>query len=112
MTDTRTQHLVLALYPFSRGLAFVFFEGPDSPFEWGVKEIKKKHKNSRTLEEIKKLADRYRPEVIVIEDTTGGGSRRTSRIRKLYRMLVHFAQAEYVDLYRCSKKAVKTRFAS
>src|SRR5450631_652508 len=112
MTDAHPQNLVLALYPFTKGVAFVFFEGPESPFEWGVKNIKKTHKNSKTLEAIKKLIDRYRPEVLVIEDTTDGGSRRTSRIRKLYRMLVHFAEAEYVDLHRCSKTEVKTCFAS
>lgn len=112
MIDPRPQNLVLAVYPFKRGFAFVFFEGPDSPFEWGVKEIREKDKNRGTLEGIKKLVDRYRPEVLVIEDTTDGGWRRTSRIRKLYRMLVHFAEAEYVDLYRCSKKEVKTCFAS
>lgn len=112
MTDAHPQNLVLAVYPFSRGFAFVFFEGPDSPFEWGVREIKEKHKNTKALEAIKKLVDQYRPEVLVIEDTTDGGSRRTSRIRKLYRMLVHFAKAEYVDLYRCSKTEVKECFAS
>lgn len=112
MTDVHPQNLVLAVYPFSRGFAFVFFEGPDSPFEWGVKEIKEKHKNTKTLEAIKKLVDRYRPEVLVIEDTADRGSRRTSRIRKLYRTLVHFAQAEYVDLHRCSRAEVKECFAS
>jgi hypothetical protein len=112
MNDAHPQNLVLAVYPFSRGFAFVFFEGPDSPFEWGVKEIKEKHKNGKTLEEIRKLIDRYRPEVLVIEETTDGKSRRTSRIRKLYRMLVHFAEAEYLELHRCSKKEVKACFAS
>lgn len=112
MTDAHPQNLVLALYPFSRGFAFVFFEDPTSPFEWGVKEIREKHKNTKTLDAIKKLIDRYRPEVLVIEDTTDGGSRRTSRIRKLYRMLVHFAEAEYIELHRCSKKEVRTCFAS
>jgi hypothetical protein len=112
MTDVRPQNLVLAVYPFSRGFAFVFFEGPDSPFEWGVKEIKEKHKNTKALEAIKKLVDQYRPEVLVIEDTTDGGWRRTSRIRKLYRMLVHFATAEYIELHRCTKDDVKTCFAS
>src|SRR5437879_9478595 len=111
MTGAQPQNLVLAVYPFSRGFAFVFFEGPDSPFEWGVKEIRKKHRSSRTLEAIKSLIDRYRPEVLVIEDTSNGGSRRNSRIRKLYRMLAHFAEAEYIDLYRCSKKEVTECFA-
>ncbi len=83
MTDARPQNLVLAVYPFSRGFAFVFFEGPDSPFEWGVKDIRGKHRNRKTLEAVKKLIDRYRPEILVIEDTSDSGPRRTSRIRKL-----------------------------
>ena len=112
MTHENLQNLVLSIYPFSRGFAFVLFEGPESPFDWGIKEIKEKHKNTKTLEEIKKIIDRYRPEVLVIEETIGKDSRRTSRIRKLYRMLVHFAEAEYVDLYRCSKIEVKACFAS
>jgi hypothetical protein len=112
MSDARPQNLVLAVYPFSRGFAFVFFEGPDSPFEWGLRDILEKHRNTKTLESIKKLIDRYRPEVLVIEDASESGSRRSSRIRKLYRMLVHFAEAEYVEVYRCSKKEVKTCFAS
>lgn len=112
MTDARPQNLVLAVYPFSRGFAFVFFEGPGSPFDWGVKEIKEKHRNTKTLDAIKKLIDRYRPEVLVIEDTTDGGWRRTSRIRKLYRMLSHVAIAEFVDLYRYRKSEVTACFAS
>lgn len=112
MTNENLQSLVLAIYPFSRGFAFVLFEGPDSPFDWGVKEIKEKHKNTKTLAEIKKIIDRYRPEVLVIEDTTAKNSRRTSRIRKLYRMLVHLSKAEYVDLHRYSRAAVNSCFAA
>lgn len=112
MTHENSQNLVLSIYPFSRGFAFVLFEAPESPFDWGVKEIREKHKNTKTLDAIKKIIDRYRPEVLVIEDTTGKDSRRTSRIRKLYRMLVHLAEAEYVELRRCSKTEVKACFAS
>jgi Holliday junction resolvasome RuvABC endonuclease subunit len=106
--------LVLSIYPFSRGYAFVLFEGPESPFDWGVKEIKEKHtnKNTKTIDAIKKLIDRYRPEVLVIEDTTAKDSRRTSRIRKLYGMLVQLAETEYVELHRYSKTLVRACFAS
>lgn len=110
MTVADPKELVLALYPTSRGFAFVFFEGPESPYEWGVKEIKEKHKNRKTLEAIKKLIDQYRPEVLVIEDTSERGSRRTSRIRKLYRMLAHTADAEYVDVSRCTKREIQACF--
>lgn len=111
MTHEKLQRFVLSIYPFSRGFAFVLFEGPEAPFDWGVKEIKEKHKNTKTLDEIRKIIDRYRPEVLVVEDTTGKDSRRTSRIRKLYRMLVHLAEAESVELHRCSKTEVRALFA-
>jgi len=110
MTDANQQNLVLSIYPFTRGFAFVLFEGPESPFDWGVKEVKEKHKNTKTLDEIKKLIDQYRPEVLVIEDLTNGESRRTSRIRKLYRMLAHLATTEYVDLQRYKKSQIKECF--
>jgi hypothetical protein len=112
MTRETRHDLVLAIYPFSRGFAFVLFEGPENPFDWGVKEIKGEQKNTATFAEIKRLIDRYRPEALVIEDTTGKDSRRTSRIRRLYRMLAQVAQAEYVDLHCCAKIEVKKCFAS
>ena len=110
MTNANPQNLVLSIYPFTRGFAFVLFEGPGSPFDWGVKEIKEKHKNTKTLDDIKTLIDRYRPEVLVIEDTSNGESRRTSRIRRLYRVLVHLAVAEYIDLCRLKKSQIKECF--
>ena len=112
MTRVPPQNLVLAVYPFSRGFAFVFFEGAESPFDWGVKEVKEKNKNTKTFDEIKKLIDRYRPEVLVIEDTSDKASRRNARIRALYRMLVHMAAIEYVDLCRYSKSHIKDCFAA
>ncbi len=110
MSGANPQNLVLSIYPSTRGFAFVLFEGPESPFDWGVKEIKEKHKNAKALDEIKKLIDRYRPEVLVIEDSTSGESRRTSRIRKLYRMLSHLASVEYVDLVRYTRTQVRECF--
>ena len=112
MTHEKPGSFVLSLYPTSRGFAYVFFEGPDAPFDWGEKRVKEKHKNTKTLGEIKKLIDRYRPEALVIENTTGKQSRRTARIRKLYRMIVHLAAAEYIDLYRYSWDDVRACFAS
>ena len=99
------------MHPFSRGFAFVLLEGPESPYDWGIREIKGKQKNAKTLEEVKKLIGRYRPEVLVIEDAAGGKSRRTTRIRRLYRLLIHLAKSEYVDTHRYSRSVIKQCFA-
>ena len=111
MPEKKPRDLVLALHLFYRGFAFVLFEGPESPFDWGVKEMKQKDTNTLTLVEVKRLIDRYRPEVLVIEEVDKA-SARTTRIRRLYRMLVHLASAEYVDVHRCSRSEVKACFAS
>jgi len=110
MIDAQARNLVLAVYPFSRGFTFVYFEGPESPLEWGVKCLKEQERSARTIEEIKKLIDRCRPEVLVVEETTEG-QRRNRRINKLYMMIAHLAAAEYVDLHKVSKKQILECFA-
>lgn len=110
MRTASKRHLILALYPSTRGYAFVLFEGPESPFDWGVREIKEKHRNLRTVQSIKELIDRYRPEALIVEGTKWMRYRRATRIKKLYRMLTHLAASEYVDLVRIDQADVRKYF--
>lgn len=102
--------LVLALSPFTRGYAFVAFEGPNAPFDWAVKEIKEKHKNTRTLADIERLIERYCPDRIVIEGNGAGWLPRGSRIQKLFRLLTRSAEREGVKVYRCPKRYLMEYF--
>lgn len=111
MTYDNDGAFVLAVYATARGFAFVLFEGPENPIDWGAKELRGRRKNNRTLDEVEKLIDRYRPDALVIEDISEKGSRRSSRIRRLYRALGHLAATEYVDLYRYSRNVVRGTFA-
>lgn len=110
MRESSKYQLVLAIFPFSRGYAFVLFESPASPIDWGVREIKEKHRNVLTIKSIKALIDRYRPEAIIIEDMNGRRYQRSTRIKKLYRMLTHLAASEYVELVRVSQNDVRKCF--
>ena len=112
MSNKQFDSFILAIYPSARGFAFVVFEGPTSPFDWGTKEFRGADKNTRSLNAITELVERYRPDAIVIEDFTENGARRSSRIRRLYRSLVHLAQTECVDLFRYSKTQVRHCFGS
>ncbi len=112
MSAALEENLVLAVYPTSRGFGFVLFEGPESPYDWGIREIKEKHRNTKTLEAIKELIERYRPEALVFEATEERRYRRSSRIRKLYRMLEHLAATEFVEVYRFPEEAVRRLFES
>lgn len=102
---------ILAVYPTCQGFAFVLFEGPLSPFDWGVKDIRETQKNVATLDAIRRLVGKYQPEAVVIEDTSHG-SRRTTRIRRLYQMLGHLADTEGIPLFRYSRGDIRNCFAS
>jgi len=111
MRQRTEQHLVLAFYPTTHGFAFVLFEGPESPFDWGVRELRGTRKNARTLKALKKLLDRYHPEALVIENTSRVRSRRVERIKRLHRMIRHLAEAEQVDVYRYTRADIRACFA-
>lgn len=106
------QNLVLSLYPTSRGYAFVLFEGPETPYDWGVKDIRRKKKNEETIHSVRALIERHRPDHIVIEDYGEPGSRRSSRIRRLYRMITHLAESEFIDVSRIARSDVFACYAS
>ena len=111
MNDGFLEHAVLALYPFSRGFAYVLFEGPTSPFAWDIREIKEKHKSEKTLAEIKALIGKYLPMVVVIEEEDGK-CRRGERIKKLYRKIVKLAEKEDMGLYRFTYEDILEHFMS
>src|SRR6266705_6941105 len=73
---------VLAIDPSTRGFGFAVLEGPNRLIDWGVKETKK-NKSAKSLKLIDELIDRYQPNVIVVEDYAGKGSRRCRRIQEL-----------------------------
>jgi hypothetical protein len=102
----------LAIYPTSRGFSFVYFESPLAPFDWGVKGVKAHDKNAHTLSEVKKLLERYRPDALILEDSGDTGSRRSSRIRRLYRQIIDVAEKEVIDVFVYPKDAVLQCFAN
>ncbi|MEF8699268.1 MAG: hypothetical protein V5B33_08065 [Candidatus Accumulibacter sp. UW20] len=103
---------VLALYPTSHGFAFVLFEGPDAPFDWGIKEVRQKSKNSKVLDDVKVLIERYHPEVLVLQNTDQGQARRAARIRRLSCMLGHLALSLHMEVYQFTRAELRDCFAS
>lgn len=108
----KAQNTVLAIYPSSRGYAYVLFESEQNPYDWGVKDIRRKNKNEAALEGISTLIERYLPDYIVIEDHTEKGSRRSTRIRRLYRLISNVALKEGIEIRRIPREAIFKCFAS
>ena len=103
--------LVLSLYPNSRGFGYVLFEGPLSPFDWGVKEIRGAAKNRRILKFIETLLDRYTPVVLVLEDWTDEAFARIDRINELYHAIAALAKKKLITIVRYSMTKIREHFA-
>jgi hypothetical protein len=81
MTE-RTIKRVLGIDPFSRGVGFAVLEGPDNLIDWGLKTTGRAD-SAKAIRMIETLIDRFRPDVLAIEDSDASGSRRCERVRKL-----------------------------
>lgn len=111
MSHAHTGGRVLSIYLFSRGFSAVVFEGPLSPVDRVICEIRGREKNARCLDAIAKFIEECQPDTLLIEDYTVTGAGRSARLRRLYRAIETLAQYYNLDLRRCSRKAVKQAFA-
>ena|ERR1700722_6420661 len=98
--------LILAVYLMKRDFAFVLFEGALNPIEW---RIAGRAGDERRLEVIAMLLNRYEPDVLVLQDTSWTGTRRSQRITNLNTAI--FELAEKSDISVCAFSRVQVRAA-
>src|SRR5437764_15376377 len=91
MISRRRYDLVFAIYPQSRGFAFVLFEGWLAPVDWGVYDARGATKNARCLSRIASLLALHTPDVLVLQDMSERGTRRAHRIQDLNRRAAELA---------------------
>jgi len=77
-----TERRVLAVDPFSRGVGFAVLEGQDHLIDWGIRSTGRAD-NAKSARVIDKLIDRFRPDVLVLENCNAAGSRRCRRVQTL-----------------------------
>lgn len=102
--------LTLAVSLSARGFAYVLFEAPEAPFDWGVVEIGGKDKNGQIGKRVQKLLCRYRPQTLVLENLSAKSAKRPDRTKKLALHLGHLAQSEGVDVMAYDRKAIRAAF--
>jgi len=111
MNGPRRYAFVLAVYPNTRGFAFVLFEGPLSPIDWGVKEMRGRGKRQRCLVAIISILDRFQPDIVVLQDTSPSGTRRGRRVANLNAAFVELVEGRGIPVYAYSRKDVRRAFA-
>jgi Holliday junction resolvasome RuvABC endonuclease subunit len=101
---------VLALAPSARGFGYAVFEGPGEIIDWGVQAIPSKER-ARRIARIEALVDWYAPDVIVVENYTGQGSRRGERTRRQIRAIVQIAHRRRIKVRSYSRAMIRQCFA-
>ena len=102
---------ILAIDPTTRGFGFAVMEGSDYLIDWGVKEGRDNNKDVHCLNNISELIDRYMPDVIVVEDFNGMGSRRCHRVEVLIKKIIELAGAKNIKTHRFSRSKIREVFA-
>lgn len=110
MTGPRHSDLVLAIHPFTRGLAFALFESPLSPVDWGIKEVRGGNRNTRCLAAATALLDRTKPDIVIIEDSSGLYARRSRRIRRLQSLIANAVTGAGLDLRHYPRECIRDCF--
>jgi Holliday junction resolvasome RuvABC endonuclease subunit len=110
MNQINPKHFrILAIAPSTRGFGFAVLEGEVSLVDWGVKTVKG-DKNVQSLARVEDLIAHYQPEVLVLEDASAKGSRRSPRIRKLSRQIIKMAATRKVSVALFSRDQVMKTF--
>lgn len=104
------REVTLAICPFYRGFAFVAFESPLSPIDWGIKVIEGPHKVARSLEIAKRLIDRLEPATLVLESTADPQYRRGKRVRRLQTLIAHHAKWRSIELHMFARYQIGDSF--
>ena len=92
---------VIAVDPTHRGFGYVVFEGKSQLIDWGTVKVAGE-KNPESLKRFEELAKRYEPDILVVEDYFGEGSRRTTRVKRLIWSLSRKAESRGMRVRRLS----------
>lgn len=101
---------VLALYPSIQGLAFVLFESPMSVVDWGKTTRLGPTKNEVCITFVKRVIERYAPEVIVLEHSRARDSKRSVRVKMLSRSIATIASVNGIEIVRFRPKDIRNAF--
>jgi len=106
----RQYALVLSIYLNTRGFAFVLFKTSLSPHDWGMREVRGLRKQQRCLDKMTALLDFYEPDVLVLQNTSLGGTVRVLRLARLNTALASVAERRGIPIYSYSRAEVHDAF--
>lgn len=101
--------LTFAIHATDRGFGYALFEGPYTPYDWGI-VFAHGDKNIVCLRKIEIMLDRFSPETLLLEAFGKGSSLRSDRISRLYRAIISLATSRSVNVAIYSRADIKAAF--
>lgn len=98
---------VLAIDPGCRGFGYAVLEGPKTLVDWGINGTPE-DKTAQTCRKVRRLIKFYSPEILVLEDFAGDGSRRCLRVQLLIGELRRLAASSGVRTAKFSRADIQT----
>src|SRR5579863_8302286 len=92
---------VLAVAPTKRGFGYFIIEGQDKILAFGCSRAKGKGKNPQVVSQVGRLAGRWLPDILALQDVQAEGSRRAPRIKELHKQLRRFAESRGIEVVQC-----------
>src|SRR5258708_36307691 len=109
-TPTRPTR-ILAIDPTTKGFGYAILDLPLHLIAWGMAHVKGE-KRSGAIVRFEALLDQFRPDAVVLEDTTAQGSRRYPRVSDLLERLGRIAPERGLEVQTVSRLAVIAYFSS
>ena len=106
----KEERRILAIDSGTKGFGFAVMEGPERLVDWGVKGGKE-NKNSKSLELVSGLISHYQPDVVVVEDADGPGSRPWERVREMIAGIQKLCVEKKIKVRSFSRSQVKETFS-
>lgn len=100
---------VIAFFPTTHGFGFAVFEGPSELVDWGAREVRG-GRREEFLAKIEALLSWHRPDVVVLENYAGEGSKRGKRIQALIRSIAKRAAKLDVKVASYSRGLIRQCF--
>ncbi len=110
-SNRQTTTRVLAIDPTTKGFGFAILEGTERLVDWGVAHVDEP-KHAHSLKRVDRLIQDYLPDVLVVEDAAGDGSRRCARVERLLRDTRTLAAKRRLKTRSFGRGAVRKAFAS
>lgn len=109
--EKKKEQLVLSLYPNAIGFGYAVMTNALNVLVSQVVNIRPVS-NKQSLKRIKEIISYYEPQIVIIEDYRGIGSRKSKRIQKVLDSIFLYAQKKHLKVHKYSRNDIRYVFSN